>query len=190
MKCEISVLLRRFLVVSLALVVMCSAALKPAAAAEPIKLGVVFSITGWGGFIGSPMKDAAIAVVEDVNKKGGVLGRPIELLIEDDQSNPTNAVVAATKLIKDQKVAAIIGPSITDSGRAIIPLCEQEQVPFCRDRPGCIVSEEVGLPSWPGGLSGRGTYPRYSRKRVGSVEHHQHLHRPEEGPHLRRRYHG
>ena len=103
---------------------------KPAAAAEPISIGVVLSITGWGGFIGTPEKEAMVAVVEVVNRKGGVLGRPIELLIEDDQSNPTTAVIATTKLVKDQKACMVLGPAIADSGMAMIPILEKEEVPF------------------------------------------------------------
>jgi branched-chain amino acid transport system substrate-binding protein len=99
-------------------------------AAEPIRIGVILSITGWGGFLGAPMKDAVIAIADDVNHKGGILGRQIELLIEDDKSNPSTAVIATTKLIRDRKVAAIVGPTIVDSGMAMIPTCEQEQTPF------------------------------------------------------------
>jgi branched-chain amino acid transport system substrate-binding protein len=104
--------------------------IKPLQAAEPIRLGAVFSISGQAGFIGTPERDAVAVIVDDVNRKGGVLGRQIELYVEDDKSDPTNAVVAATKLIRDRKVSAVIGPSINDSGMAIIPICEQEQVPF------------------------------------------------------------
>jgi branched-chain amino acid transport system substrate-binding protein len=99
-------------------------------AAEPIKIGVVLSITGWGGFIGTPEKEAMVAVTDDVNRKGGVRGRPIELLIEDDKSNPTTAVIATTKLVKDQKVCMVLGPAISDSGMAMIPILEKEEVPF------------------------------------------------------------
>jgi branched-chain amino acid transport system substrate-binding protein len=103
---------------------------RPAAAADPIKIGVVLSITGWGGFIGTPEKEAMVAVAEQVNRKGGVLGRQIELLIEDDQSNPTTAVIATTKLVRDLKVCMVLGPAIADSGMAMIPILEKEEVPF------------------------------------------------------------
>ncbi|MGA2106938.1 MAG: ABC transporter substrate-binding protein [Syntrophorhabdales bacterium] len=99
-------------------------------AAEPIKLGMVLSVTGRLGFFGEPMKKAAEATVSDINRRGGVLGRPVELFIEDDQSSPMTAVIAATKLIRDLKVAAIIGPTGSDAGMSMIPLCEQEQIPF------------------------------------------------------------
>lgn len=106
-----------------------------ARAAEPIKIGAVLSITGWAGFMGTQQKEGMVAVVEDFNKKGGVQGRPVELYVEDDQSNPTNAVIAATKLVRDLKVSVLMGPSITDSGMAMIPIAEQEQVPFAVSGP-------------------------------------------------------
>jgi branched-chain amino acid transport system substrate-binding protein len=99
-------------------------------AAEPIKIGMVASLSGWGGFVGGQQRDAVMAVVEDINRKGGVLGRPLQVLVEDDQSQPTTAVVAATKLVRDRNVVALIGPSLPDSGMAMIPISEQEQVPF------------------------------------------------------------
>jgi branched-chain amino acid transport system substrate-binding protein len=110
-------------------------AARPGLAEEPIKIGAVFSITGWGGFMGQPMKDAMVAMVEDFNKKGGVKGRKAEIYVEDDQSNPTSAVIATTKLVKDRKVSVLVGPSITDSGLAMIPIAEQEQVPFVISGP-------------------------------------------------------
>ena len=88
--------------------------------------------------IGTPMKEAFIALADDFNKKGGLKGRPIQLYIEDDQSNPTNGVVAATKLVKDVKVAILMGPTITDTGMAMIPIAEQEQVPFAITGPVII----------------------------------------------------
>jgi branched-chain amino acid transport system substrate-binding protein len=108
---------------------------RTSSAAEPIRIGIVFSITGPGGFIGTPQKDAVVAIVESVNKRGGLLGRQIELFIEDDKSVPTNAVIAVTKLARDRKVCAIVGPSMTDSGMAMIPTCEQEKVPFLLTAP-------------------------------------------------------
>ncbi len=73
-------------------------------AAEPIKIGFIISITGPYGFIGTPQKEVIEAAVADINKKGGLLGRPVVALIEDDKSIPTNAVIAGAKLIKDKNL--------------------------------------------------------------------------------------
>ncbi len=100
----------------------------PARAAEPIKIGVIFSMTGWGGFLGEGEKPGMMAAVEMFNRQGGLNGRKIEVYLEDDQSSPTIATTAATKLVKDKKVAAIIGGSIVESAQSIIPVCEREPV--------------------------------------------------------------
>jgi len=114
--------------VSIALIVLLAAGTwAPAEAAEPIKVGAVLSVTGRGGFLGTPQKKAITVMVEDLNKKGGLLGRPLEVLFEDDQSDPTNAAIAATKLIRDKQVCAIIGGSLVVSCMAIMPVCEREE---------------------------------------------------------------
>lgn len=105
---------------------------------EPIKIGTIFSITGWGGIIGTPQKEFFAAMIDDVNAKGRINGRPLEFYYEDDKSIPTNAVIAATKLIKDRGVVAIVGTSISDSALAIVPICEQERVPFINSGPALI----------------------------------------------------
>jgi branched-chain amino acid transport system substrate-binding protein len=104
-------------------------------AAEPIRIGAVLSVTGWAGFMGTQQKEGMVAIVEDLNKKGGINGRQVEFLVEDDQSNPTNAVLGATKLVRDRKVSVLMGPSTTDAGMAMIPIAEQEQVPFAVSGP-------------------------------------------------------
>ena len=102
----------------------------PLWAEEPITVGVILSITGRGGFLGTPEKEAMTVVADEVNRNGGLFGRKMELLFEDDQSNPTNSATAATKLIRDKKVCAILGASLVVGCKAIIPICEQEEVPM------------------------------------------------------------
>ena len=65
--------------------------------ADPIKLATLTPLTGAGGPYGPVMAKAAASVVEEVNKAGGVLGRRIVLVSEDDQTNPEAAVRAARK---------------------------------------------------------------------------------------------
>jgi branched-chain amino acid transport system substrate-binding protein len=98
-------------------------------AAEPIRIGATLTITGWAGFLGTPEKEGVEIAVDQINRKGGVLGRPIEVYFEDDQSNPTTSAIAATKLIKDKKICALIGSSFTGGDMAQIPIAENEGVP-------------------------------------------------------------
>jgi branched-chain amino acid transport system substrate-binding protein len=138
MKNAVRVLLKGTFVLCLAFGLVFAVSAKPAQAAEPIKIGTIFSITGPYGFIGTPQKEVFTAMIEDINAKGGIKGRPLEFYYEDDKSIPTNAVIAATKLIKDKGVVAMVGTSTSDSAMAIVPLCENEKVPFINSGPAKI----------------------------------------------------
>jgi len=84
MKRRITILVKTTLVIGLIFSLLSGMEGKPLRAAEPIKIGSIVSITGVRGFMGTPQKEAIEIVAEDVNRKGGVLGRPIEIYFEDD----------------------------------------------------------------------------------------------------------
>jgi branched-chain amino acid transport system substrate-binding protein len=98
-------------------------------AAEPIKLGAFFDLSGPASAIGTPTKLVAEMVVKKINSEGGVNGRPLELVIADTEGDPTKAAVIAKKFIEADKVVAIIGPTRTDTGMASKPIIEQMKVP-------------------------------------------------------------
>src|SRR5215510_11589715 len=100
------------------------------AQAEPIKLATLTPLTGAGGSYGPSMAKVAAAVVEDVNKAGGVLGRRIVLVSEDDQTSPEAAVRAARKLIDVDKVSAIMGTWASSVTTAVAPLCWESKTPL------------------------------------------------------------
>jgi branched-chain amino acid transport system substrate-binding protein len=115
-------------------------------AAEPIRIGAIFSITGWAAAIGTPPKEAVQVLVDDINKKGGVLGRQIEVYYEDDQSNPTNSAIAATKLVRDKNVDILIASTLTVFTMPVIPVVEREQVPLMAFGAGHDIT--VPLKKW------------------------------------------
>jgi len=94
-----------------------------AAQPAPIKLGTLTPLTGAGGSYGPSMRKAMEFVAQEVNAAGGVLGRSIQLVSEDDQTNPEAAVRAARKLIDVDKVAAIMGTWASAVTTAVAPLC-------------------------------------------------------------------
>jgi branched-chain amino acid transport system substrate-binding protein len=99
-------------------------------AAEPIRIGAIFSVTGPAAFLGEPERNTARMLEEEINRQGGLLGRKIELVVYDDESDPTKAVIAVDRLLKKDKVSAIIGPSTTGSTMAIAPKAEEAKVPL------------------------------------------------------------
>jgi branched-chain amino acid transport system substrate-binding protein len=101
----------------------------PVWGADPIKLGAFFDLTGASSAIGTPTKLVAEMVVKKINGEGGINGRPLELVIADDEGDPTKAAIIAKKFIESDKVVAIIGPTRTDTGMASKPIIEQNKVP-------------------------------------------------------------
>jgi branched-chain amino acid transport system substrate-binding protein len=96
---------------------------RAAAQGAPIRLGTLTPLTGAGGSYGPSMRKAIEWVASEVNGAGGALGRKIELVSEDDQTNPEAAVRAARKLIDADKVAAIMGTWASSVTTAVAPLC-------------------------------------------------------------------
>ena len=94
----------------------------------PLTLGVLTPLTGAGGFDGPRMLKAMVAVKDEVNAAGGVLGRPIQLVVEDTQTNPEAAVRAARKLIDVDKVPAIMGTWASAVTSAVAPVCWESKV--------------------------------------------------------------
>src|SRR3954453_16376412 len=97
----------------------------------PIKIGTLTPLTGAGGPYGPVMVKAVKAVVDQVNAAGGVLGRKIELVSEDDQTSPEAGVRAARKLIDVDKVSAILGTWASSVTTAVAPLCWESKTFLC-----------------------------------------------------------
>jgi len=110
-------------------------------AAEPIKIGVVLSISGPVAFMGTTQLNAAEAFVKRVNAEGGVLGRPLQLVTYDDEADPAKGHTFAKRLIENDKVDFIIGSSITGSSMSMIPLAEQAGMPLIALGGGSIIVE-------------------------------------------------
>src|ERR1700742_4729311 len=109
-----------------ALLVACALTLPHAAkAADPIRIGLSVSLTGGVAPIGKQVLTALQIWRDDVNAKGGLLGRPVELVFYDDQSNPQNVPGLYTKLIEVDKVDLLIGPYATNMVAPSIPIMMQ-----------------------------------------------------------------
>jgi branched-chain amino acid transport system substrate-binding protein len=99
--------------------------------AETIRIGTLTPLTGAGGPYGPNMVKAVKAVAAQVNAAGGVLGRQIEIISEDDQTNPDAGVRAARKLIDVDTVVAIIGTWASSVTTAVAPLCWESKTFLC-----------------------------------------------------------
>src|SRR5262245_22570579 len=101
-----------------------------AAAQDSIKIGVTQPLTGAFAASGNYVAQGAKIAEEEINKAGGVLGRKIQLIIEDNKSNPTEAVATAEKLIVKDKVPVMMGAWSSTLTLAVMPKLEEYKVPM------------------------------------------------------------
>jgi branched-chain amino acid transport system substrate-binding protein len=116
--------------ICLAVILAIMGLVTPSIAAEPIKIGCVFAITGPASFLGEPGKNSALLVQDRLNAAGGINGTPVEIIIEDSKSEESQAVLATKKLIEKDNVVAIIGASVTGESLAMVPICESAKIPM------------------------------------------------------------
>ena len=114
-----------------------------ALAAEPIKIGSVLSVTGPAAFLGDPELKTLQMYVDDLNKKGGVIGRPLQLVHYDDGSDANKANGFAKRLIDDDKVDILVGGTTTGSTMSMVPLAEKSGIPFISLAGAVVIIEPV-----------------------------------------------
>lgn len=131
--------MRKLAVATVAALGICLAAASTAQQAEPIKIGAITSMTGPLALTGQAQREGYLLAVKVVNEKGGVKGRPIQLILEDDASNPDTAVTKANLLLSTHKVKALLGPSALASTVAVGSITSRTSFPQ-------IATSGIGLP--------------------------------------------
>jgi branched-chain amino acid transport system substrate-binding protein len=111
--------------VSLSLFAPCSSQ-----AAEPIKVGLVTALSGQSARAGEALTRGLAIAIDEINAKGGILGRQVELVRRDDEANPAKGVIAARELVQREKVAVLFGGLDTPVALAIVPFTNGAKVPL------------------------------------------------------------
>ena len=114
----------RFVVLTIMII---AAFVAPALAADTIKVGAILAVTGPASFLGAPEARTLEMLTEELNAKGGIGGKKIELIIKDSGASPEKAISFAKQLIEEDKVFAIIGPSTSGETMAIKNLAEESK---------------------------------------------------------------
>jgi len=96
----------------------------------PFKIGAVLDITGAGASLGVPERDTLTLLTEQLNAQGGIDGRQVEMIIEDNASTEDGAARAATKLITEDQVDILLGASRTGPSLAMRPIAESTPIPM------------------------------------------------------------
>ncbi len=112
------------------------------------KVGALFSATGRASFLGDPEKKTAEMLAEQINKAGGINGEKLELIVYDTEGDATKANLFAKKLITQDKVCAIIGPSLSGTSLAIVPVAEKYKIPLisCAASYKIVFNAKTGKP--------------------------------------------
>ena len=99
-------------------------------AQETIKIGLIQPLTGSVAYNGNTDVNGSKLALDEINAKGGVLGKKVELVIEDGQCKPANSVNAAEKLIQRDKVVALSGAFCSSSTLAVMPVAANYKLPL------------------------------------------------------------
>jgi branched-chain amino acid transport system substrate-binding protein len=118
------------------------------AGGDDYKVGCIFSITGKAAWLGEPERNTVEMIAKKINAAGGINGHKLVLYIEDDQGDNTQAVNAANKLIKKDKVCAIVGPSTSGTSMAIIPVAQAAKIPLLSCAGAAVIVEPVAERKW------------------------------------------
>ncbi|MBW2602927.1 MAG: ABC transporter substrate-binding protein [Deltaproteobacteria bacterium] len=112
------------------------------------KVGAVFSATGRTSFLGDPEKKTAEMIAEQINKAGGINGNKLELIVYDTEGDATKCNLAVKKLITQDKVCAVIGPSLSGTSLAVVPLAEKYKTPLisCAASYKIVHNDKTGKP--------------------------------------------
>jgi branched-chain amino acid transport system substrate-binding protein len=113
--------IRKFIVVIVAALSLIAAS---AFAEDSIKVGAILAVTGPASNLGAPEARTLEMLVEDINARGGIIGKKLDLIIKDTGGSPEKAVSFAKQLIEEERVFAIIGPSTSGETMAIKNLAE------------------------------------------------------------------
>src|SRR5712664_3633267 len=130
---------------SVALIVVAALA-PPASAQEAVKVGVIQPLSGSVAASGNYIRMGAEIGRDWINAKGGVLGRKVELLIEDNKSDPKEAATAAEKLIVRDKVPVIVGAWGSSMTLAAMPKLEEYGVPMVVETSSAATITKRGNP--------------------------------------------
>jgi branched-chain amino acid transport system substrate-binding protein len=112
------------------------------------KVGAVFSVTGRASFLGDPEKKTAEMIAKQINNAGGINGQKLKLIIYDDEGDATKCNLAVKKLITQDKVCAVIGPSLSGLSLAVVPVFEKYKTPLvsCAASYKIVHNEKTGKP--------------------------------------------
>ncbi len=147
------------ILILLLLVAVTACTAKPAAPAASgsqgsvYKIGVLAAVTGPSSSLGEPERDAALMLQKQLEAQGGIKGadgvlHPVQIVIQDTEGNGDTAVTVAKKLIDDEGVVAIVGPTTSPESMALIPVVQEAELPMISMASSSGIVEPVAERKW------------------------------------------
>ncbi|MDM8000665.1 MAG: ABC transporter substrate-binding protein [Dehalococcoidia bacterium] len=117
---------------------------------EPYKIGALFAVTGGNAPLGEPEKQTVEMMEEEINANGGINGHPVKIILYNYESDATKCATYADKLINEDKVVAIIGPTGTGDTLAIVDACKDAKIPLisCAAGVSIVTPTETNDKHW------------------------------------------
>lgn len=140
--------MKRILLLACLCVVMLFSASTIYANPAAYHVGCAFAVTGKASWLGEPERNTVEMIAKEINDAGGINGHPLVLHIEDTQGDNTRAVNAIKKLIKKNKVCAIIGPSRSGTSMAVIPVVTQAKIPMISCASAAVITTPPEERKW------------------------------------------
>src|SRR5690606_17792100 len=98
------------------------------AAQERLKFGALTEITGGAAQLGANALAGYRLAIKEINESGGILGKQVDLVIGDNQTDPTHAVSEATRLVAQERIMALVGPSLSQLALAVMPITTKANI--------------------------------------------------------------
>lgn len=117
-----------------------------AVAQSTIKIGLIQPVTGPAAYDGQSVVNGAKLAESEINAAGGVLGKPIELVLQDGKADPAESINAAEKLLDRDKVRVLIGAWASSATLAVMPLAQRYEVPLIVETSTAEKITEAGNP--------------------------------------------
>ena len=112
------------------------------------KIGALFALSDYNSSLGIPEKQTVDMMVEQINAKGGINGHKLEVVVYDTKSSTQECVTLATKLIEQDQVLAIIGPSSTGESNALKSIVTEAQIPLISCAAGASIVTPIEDSYW------------------------------------------
>ena len=125
---------------------------QPAKGEDFVTLGGIFSLSGWGAEGGTGDSNGALLAQDEINAAGGILGKPLKIILEDNHSDLKATASAFQKLVNFDQVSAIVGPNWSEFTEVVSPLAEQSGVPFVTPtgfKEGLFNGKKFSFSLWP-----------------------------------------